>query len=141
MDYLRKIGNMEFGTQHNTHIANDTDKDLQVVVEYSGKSARKTVKAHGSVCVGTDFRNFAPQSVGVSAGNSGVGGSVTPADYPGKVLVKVCTPSGLWEERWLRSDYSLLIKQRGSDYVLYQSTYGNIWEIDRGNAENKSLGF
>lgn len=72
-------------------------------------------------------------AVGVEASATGGGASVGFNQYPDSVVIKL--PTGEW--RALRSDYSVLIRKRGSDYLIYQVTYGKIWQIDESNLQNQ----
>lgn len=130
--------------QDKTHIANGTDEDLEVFVEYSGKSMPLIVPAGQYQCIDTDFRmNF---SGNVNAqGNAGAGLSKYGPQWnangtvdgnvsfiyaePDHVRVTIRGPSGQCM-REIQSDRSIVVQKSGSYYVIYHAKYGKIWQIE-----------
>lgn len=113
----------EMGTrQSSTHVANDTDEDLEVRVEFAGNSCVHLVRAHDSVNVPTVF---------------------TPPIESFYVFVEILIPSAVatgqwhWIKRAVHRNSCVLIRKRETKYVLYQSKKEEIWEIDRNEEVNR----
>lgn len=104
--------------QHNTHVANETDEDLEVIVKYDSESVARLVPAGEHVRVPT---------------------------HRSMVTVKLRLPfvcggdaaKQFYVVRRLKSDYSVLIRKMGTQYIIYQSLYGHLKKIDENDEENK----
>lgn len=110
------------GNQSTTqHIANDTDENLEVSVEYLsfGMPMIYEIPAHGSFEIPTSGR-FLPT-----------------------VSLCVTLRSGhpAWISRTLFNSSGVLIRKRGPYFALYITKSNDLWTIDTKDELNKAIGF
>lgn len=97
------------GTQHNTHIANDTGETIQVEIKHDGTTTKRFLQKGEVHCEKT-----------------------------GHTWVEIRVMGDQGETRGLESDYSVVIKKTKEGlYKIRRVRYGTLWqEIDDKMNEN-----
>ena len=117
--YLSSSNTM--GQQHNTHVANDTNESIKIVLtDNNARNISQVIAAKDACCI--------PTPKGVVTVSVFSEDPEDPEDPTGKEFLKIAAAN--YTDN---SDRSFIVKKDNKDRVnIYRAKYGTIWQVESG---------